>query len=76
MMVPTPLEAKLRAPGRAFAIAMKSLTVLTGSDEGTTTICGELATMATAAKLATGSYGTLLMCGLIEIGLVDENSSV
>ena len=55
MMVPTPLEPKFRASGRAFASAMNSLTFFTGSDGGTTIICGELATMATAVKLATGS---------------------
>jgi hypothetical protein len=38
--VPVPPEAKLSAPGLALASAISSLTLVTGSDGGTTTRFG------------------------------------
>ena len=73
-MVPTPLDAKLNAPGRALPIAISSLTPFTGNDGCTTSTSGAKPIILTGAKLVSGSYFTLLICGLIDIGLVDENN--
>src|SRR6266849_5328878 len=58
--LPTPAEAKLNAPGFAFASAMTSFTVRARVEGWTTRILGVEATRLTGAKSATGSNGNSL----------------
>ena len=52
--VPLPLEAMLSWPGRVFAYAMNSATLLTGSEGWTTITFGTAATLVTGTKSLSG----------------------
>ena len=57
-MLPGPLEAKLSLPGCAFAIATSSWNVFTGSDSGTTSNSGTVATNVIGVRSLVESYGS------------------
>jgi hypothetical protein len=57
---PLPAEAYASLSGLAFASAMRSFTVRTGSDGWTATMNGVLVTCVTGEKSRSGSYGSFL----------------
>jgi len=56
--VPAPAEAKVSAPGFAFASAISSFTVATPSEGCTTSTEGPVAITITARKSRSGSNGS------------------